>query len=279
MSAPETDGYPAFADLVSVMARLRAPDGCPWDREQTHESLKPYLLEEAYEVLECIDHGDRHKELCAELGDVILQVVFHAQLAAEEGHFNVEDVCRAIVDKLVRRHPHVFANTKVAGSDHVVTNWEVIKRAEREEEGEGDAEVSALDGVPNQLPALQRAQRIQEKASRVGFDWPDAEGALAKVGEEVRELDRVQKSNAEGDVNEHVRDEFGDLLFSLVNSARFLRVDAEDGLRQATDKFSRRFREVERDFATRQQSMSQASIEELNEVWDRIKEAEIPRQR
>jgi MazG family protein len=257
-----------FEELVDVMARLRAPDGCPWDREQDHATLKPYLLEEAYEVLEAIDEGD-DKELCAELGDVLLQVVFHAQVAAEEGRFTVDDVSRAIVDKLVRRHPHVFGDVQVDGAGQVVRNWEQIKLEER-----GGAEgppPSALDGVPTALPALLRAQRVQEKASRVGFDWSSADGALEKVAEELDELRRERDAGASA---ERVSDEFGDLLFALVNAARHWKLVPEDALRGAVDKFDRRFREVERRFAARGTPLSEATLEEMDSVWNDVKKTE-----
>jgi len=255
-----------FAELVEVMARLRAEDGCPWDREQTHQSLKPYLLEEAYEALEAIDAGD-FPELCKELGDVLLQIVFHAQIASEAGHFTSGDVCRAIVDKLVYRHPHVFADTQVDSSDQVVTNWEQLKRQEK---GESEKPHSALDGVPKQLPALLRAQRVQSRASRVGFDWDKIDGPLDKVEEEFAELRReVEAGNSD-----KAEEEFGDLLFALVNTARFLKVDPEDSLRRAVSKFERRFRAVETTFRGRGEELSDATLEEMDRVWDQVKEGE-----
>jgi tetrapyrrole methylase family protein/MazG family protein len=249
------------------MARLRSPEGCPWDREQDHKTLKPYLLEEAYEVLDAIDAGDE-AELCAELGDVLLQVVFHAQVAAEGGRFAIDDVCRAIVDKLVRRHPHVFGDVEVDGADHVVTNWEAIKRAERDDGGEPP---SALDGVPRPLPALLRAQRVQEKASRVGFDWERIDEPLDKVAEEFSEL-RVEWQGVGEGSRERVEEEFGDLLFALVNTARFLKVDPEEALRAAVDKFDRRFRLVEAVFHERGQELTSASLDEMDAVWNEVKE-------
>jgi len=256
-----------FDELIAVMARLRAEDGCPWDREQTHESLQPYLLEEAYEALEAIDRQD-HDELCKELGDVLLQVVFHAQIAGEAGRFTIADVCRAIIDKLVHRHPHVFGDVEVDGAEQVLTNWEQLKRREK-----GDAEAaehSVLDGVPAPLPSLLRAQRVQGRAARVGFDWQRIEGPLDKVEEEFAELRQDwEAGNAEG-----AGEEFGDLLFALVNCARFLRVDAEDALRRAVAKFERRFRAVERAFRDQGRELADASLEEMDRVWDRVKEQE-----
>lgn len=255
-----------FEQLVGVMRRLRAPDGCPWDREQDHATLKPYLLEEAYEVLEAIDEGD-DAELCSELGDVLLQVVFHAQVASETDRFGVDDVCQAIVDKLVRRHPHVFGDVNVDGSGDVVRNWEQIKLAERA--GRGSEPPSALDGVPVVLPALQRAQRVQEKASRVGFDWDQVDGALSKVTEEIEEL---RQEHDQGGTPERINEEFGDLLFALVNVARFMKVAPEDALRGAVNKFDRRFRRVERVFAERGTSLHEATLEEMDTVWNEIKD-------
>ncbi len=254
-----------FVELVDIMARLRAPGGCPWDREQDHATLKPYLLEEAYEVLDAIDAGD-DGELCAELGDVLLQVVFHAQVASEADRFTVDDVCQAIVDKLIRRHPHVFGDTAVDGAGDVLRNWEQIKLEERG--GAPESPPSALDGVPRPMPALLRAQRVQEKASRVGFDWESVDGALDKVSEEIEEL---RRECADGGPPERVTEEFGDLLFALVNVARFMKVVPEDALRGAVDKFDRRFRRVEEVFAQRGTNLRQATLEEMDTVWDEVK--------
>ena len=269
-----------FERLVGLMARLRAPDGCPWDREQTHETLKPFLLEEAYELLEAIDSGcDR--DLIGELGDVLLQVIFHARIAAEEKRFTIDDVAAAIADKLVRRHPHVFDSTEVVDADEVVTNWERIKRAERE--GNREHPVSALDGVPAELPALLRAQRIQEKASKTGFDWDQAGGALDKVAEEFEELRRElaggerasgKDDAAAGDERDRVEEEMGDLLFALVNTGRFLRLCPEEALRLAVAKFERRFRAVEERFHAEGRELEDASLEEMDCVWEKVKELE-----
>ena len=257
----------SLAELVKVMARLRAPDGCPWDREQTHASLKPYLLEEAYEALEAIDASD-DDELCSELGDVLLQVVFHAQIAAEEGRFSIEEVGRAIVDKLVRRHPHVFADATVDGADQVLKNWEQIKKEERREQG-ADAP-SLLDGIPPQLPALMRAQRIQARAAKQGFDWDRIDGPLDKVEEEFAELRQAcQQADAAA-----VEDEFGDLLFAMVNTSRFLNVDSEQALRAAVGKFERRFRALEAKVAASGRELSDLSLAALDAIWDEVKEDE-----
>ncbi len=254
----------SFAELVQVMARLRATDGCPWDREQTHASLKPYLLEETYEALEAIDAGD-DAELCKELGDVLLQVVFHAQIAGEEGRFSIDDVAQAIVDKLIHRHPHVFGDVEVDGADQVVTNWERIKQEERRGE---DREPSVLDGVPKQLPALLRAQRIQGKAARVGFDWDKIAGPLAKVEEEFAELRQAMDA---GDATK-IEEEFGDLLFALVNVGRFLKLAPEDTLRRAVEKFERRFRQLEETARTQGRDLQDMSLPEMDRIWDQIKD-------
>ncbi len=258
-----------FEELVAVMARLRGEGGCPWDREQTHASLKPYLVEEVYEALEAIDQGD-DAELRRELGDVLLQVVFHAQIASEEGRFSIEEVCRAIVDKLIRRHPHVFGETQVENADQVLSNWERIKQAERQEEDKPD---SALEGVPRQLPALLRAQRIQHKAARVGFDWKQLDGPLDKVEEEWGELRQACQRGTPQELEE----EFGDLLFALVNTSRFLKIDAEEALRRAVDKFERRFRAVEAAFRAQGRQLPDCTLEEMDQVWDQVKKEEVNR--
>ena len=256
-----------FSELVEIMARLRSPDGCPWDREQDHRTLKPYLLEEAYEVLEAIDDGGG--ELCAELGDLLLQIVFHAQVAAEDGRFTMDDVCRAIHDKLVRRHPHVFGDVQVGGAPQVAANWEAIKRSEREDAGRP---ASAVDGVPKPLPALLRAQRVQAKASRAGFDWDRIDEPLDKVAEEFEELRGEWRGGAGGSgARSRVEEEFGDLLFALVNTARFLEVDAEQALRAAVDKFDRRFRRVEAVFREQGRDLEKATLEEMDSVWNEVK--------
>ncbi|MGI5820081.1 MAG: nucleoside triphosphate pyrophosphohydrolase [Armatimonadota bacterium] len=249
-----------FDDLVRVMARLRAPEGCPWDREQTHRSLRPYMLEEAYEALEAIEEGDWQR-LCDELGDVLLQVVFHAQLASERGDFDIEDVCAKIVTKLKRRHPHVFSNSIADTPDEVIDRWETLKR---EEEGYQERE-SAVDGIPPALPALQRAHKLQKRAARVGFDWDEISGPRAKVEEELREVDE-----ADGDA---VEDEIGDLLFAVVNLARFLDVEPEGALRRANERFSRRFRAVERQ-AGGGEGLREMNLEEMDELWERAKAEE-----
>jgi MazG family protein len=223
----------AYTELVALMRRLLAPDGCPWDREQDYRSLRRYVLEEACEVIDAIDAGD-FDSLKEELGDLALQVVFLGELARRDGHFGPDDVILGIVEKLVRRHPHVFGDEKVEGASEVLNNWELIKAGEKAGRG-------VLDGVPRALPALQRAERIGEKVSRVGFDWPDGRGSRDKVEEELRELD---EAIAGGD-KARVESELGDLLFALVNLARHQGIDPEGALRATSDRFARRFGHVE----------------------------------
>ena len=226
-----------FDALLSLMARLRGEGGCPWDREQTRASLRPYLLEEAYEVLQALDEGTPD-HLIEELGDLLFQVVFHAQVASEQGEFSMDDVLERLSSKMIRRHPHVFGDGVVTGAREALLQWERIKHDESEKHG---TPRSALDGVPNTLPALLRAQRLQVKAGLVGFDWTHWQDARRKVREELAEMDEALHR---GDVAQ-ITDELGDLLFSVVNVARLQGIDAENALRQAADKFTRRFREVE----------------------------------
>jgi tetrapyrrole methylase family protein / MazG family protein len=251
-----------FERLVAIMHRLRAPGGCPWDGEQTHESIKPYLVEEAYEVLEAIDAND-DRELCGELGDLMLQVVFHAEMASETDRFAIGDVIDAICDKLVRRHPHVFADTQVSGSEEVLRNWSKIKQQERRHSDDS----SALAGVPRAMPALLRAHRIGEKASSAGFDWTRPEGVLDKLREELAELE--QAVAAEGP--ERVEAELGDLLFAATSLARHLGVRSEDALGKATDRFESRFREMERRLAADGRELTALSEDKKEEAWQRAK--------
>jgi MazG family protein len=245
--------------LVEIMRRLLAPDGCPWDREQTLESLRPYVIEEAHEVVDAIDGGSA-EELREELGDLLLQIVFQAELARAKGWFGPDDVVSAICDKLVRRHPHVFGDVKVSGSDEVVTNWEAIKAEEKAGRG-------VLDGVPKALPALLRALRVGEKAARVGFDWPDLAGARRKVDEELAELDAAL---AAGDAA-HVEHELGDVLFALVSVARKANLDPEAALRGTLDRFTARVRSAEALAAERGQELSKLTPETLELLWQEVK--------
>ena len=265
-----------FRKLTELMAALRAPNGCPWDRKQTHESLKPYLLEEAYEVLETIDHQDRRK-LSEELGDVLLQVLFHSQIAAEAEAFTIDDVLDQLAEKLIRRHPHVFPNGSQdpvpANADQVLAKWEEIKRAERQAQGRPE---SVLDGVPNTLPALLRAYQIQARASRVGFDWShDKTGfdqVLAKLEEEIGELRTALRNLSSGEARQREIDhEFGDILFSLVNLARFVKVNPEDALRQAVNRFIVRFQHIEQEAARTGRAVGYLSFDDMNRLWEEAK--------
>src|SRR5512137_1573148 len=256
----------AIERLLDIMARLRAPDGCPWDLEQTLETLRPYVLEETYEVLEALDAGDAaaHRE---ELGDLLLQIVFQARLREEAGLFAFADVADAISDKLVSRHPHVFAGGQVKDAEGVLKQWAALKREEKRKKGGGQ---SALEGVPRELPALARADRLTEKASRVGFDWPDAAGARAKVAEELGELDEAIASGRRADV-EH---ELGDALFALANLGRKLGVAPEEALRGSVARFIGRFTHVERELERRGVAPGTASLEEMDRLWDEAKALE-----
>jgi len=251
--------------LVDILARLRSPDGCPWDKEQTHESLKPYLIEEAYEVLEAIDERKMDK-ICEELGDLLLQIVFHAQIGAENEYFNINDVILEITEKMVRRHPHVFGEIRVANSKEVTVNWEKIKAKEREAAGVTNR--SVMSGIPKSLPALLRAEKIQKKAAKVGFDWPDYRGAWHKVQEELRE---AAKALADGNLKE-LQEELGDLLFAITNVCRHLGIDPEASLNKTNEKFLKRFNFIEEEVKRRNQTIGQLSLVELDKIWERSKE-------
>jgi MazG family protein len=256
----------AVERLLAIMARLRGPGGCPWDREQTLQTLRPYVLEETYEVLEAIDGGDprQHRE---ELGDLLLQIVFQARIAEEERRFGFADVADAISDKLVSRHPHVFGDSRVDDSEGVLRQWAALKREENRKKGGGE---SVLEGVPREMPALARADRLTEKASRIGFDWPDAAGARAKVAEEIRELD---ESIAAGDAAalEH---EIGDALFALANLSRKLGIPPEEALRGALGRFVTRFGHVERELARKGVPHGEATLAEMDALWNEAKALE-----
>jgi tetrapyrrole methylase family protein/MazG family protein len=254
-------GLPAFQETV---ARLRAPGGCPWDREQTHRTLRTNLLEETYEALAALDAEDDDK-LCEELGDLLMQIAMHVQIATEEGAFRFADVIGGIDAKLKRRHPHVFGDLEVRGTADVLRNWEAIKASERASSGEENAHRSRLEGVPVTLPALARAQALGDRAARAGFDWPDLEGVLAKVGEEIAELRGVEDPEARAR-------ELGDLLFTLVNVARWLGVDAESGLRGTCDRFAHRYAEMEQVASARGVDLADLSLDEQDALWTRAKE-------
>jgi tetrapyrrole methylase family protein / MazG family protein len=274
-----TSAQAAIDRLLGIMDRLRDPGGCPWDREQTLRTLTPYLLEEAHEVIEAIEAGDaqHHKE---ELGDLLFQVVFQARIASEEGKFDFAQVCDGISEKLTRRHPHVFGDVTVSGSREVVKNWERIKADERE--AKGDAPRSAIGGVPAGLPALVRAERMTEKAAAVGFDWPDLPGVLAKVREEIAELDAAiaeQKAAspptaAAHELHGRVEHELGDLLFALANLGRFLKVHPEEALRGAVRRFEARFQYIEDRLREKGRNPREATLAEMNALWDEAKRRE-----
>ena len=247
----------SFDSLVNIIARLRGPDGCPWDREQTHASLREALLEECYEVLEALDEGDMRR-LREELGDLIMQIVFHAQIASETGEFELGDVIRGINTKLVHRHPHVFGSLDVRDADEVLVNWEALKREER------GSDTSMLEYVPKQLPALSYSQEIQNRVAQVGFDWEDVEGVIDKLVEEIGEL-------READDLRQRSQEFGDLLFTLVNIARRLGVDSEVALREANKRFYRRFSYMEEACRQRGLSFGELSFDEQNTLWEEAK--------
>ncbi len=251
--------------LVEIMARLRAPGGCPWDAEQTHRSLRPYLLEETYEVIEALDRDDL-EALRGELGDLLLQIVFHAQIGSEEGSFSLEDIARGINEKLIHRHPHVFGDVEVDGAAQVLVNWEQLKL----QESENAARTSALDGVPPSLPALARAMKVQKKAARVGFDWDDVDGPRAKLDEELAELDAAV---ADGD-EDAIEREFGDVLFSMCNLARFISIDGESALRKAIARFSERFERMETAVREAGISMAELDIDGLERLWQQAKAVE-----
>ena len=256
-------GIASMNELVGIMAKLRQPDGCPWDREQTHESLKHYLIEESYEVIEAIENGDMYN-LCEELGDLLLQVVFHAQVAAEAGEFNITDVFRGIVQKLIRRHPHVFGEVKAVTAADVLRAWDEIKQSEKDEQTECAMTFSA----PKGLPALMLAAKTQQQVAKVGFDWPDIKGPWAKVQEELHEL-QVAINDQTG-----IGEEFGDLLFSLVNLARFLRLDPEDVLRGTVWKFQKRFCNAEQIARQAGYNMAELPLEKMDVFWERAKNQE-----
>jgi MazG family protein len=251
------------------MDRLLADDGCPWDREQTLQTLRPFLIEEAYEVLEAIDDHDPRGH-CEELGDLLFQIVFHAALRAREGEFGIDDVVGAIAGKMTFRHPHVFGDAKVKDAAEVLRNWEVLKAQEKADKGDKPAKTSVLDGVPVALPALLRAQRIGEKAAKVGFDWPDIKGVADKVKEELVEIeDAVKQGNPT-----HIEEECGDLLLAASRLAAKLGVAPEDALREATARFERRFRAIETKLATDGKTPATSTLEEMDRIWGEVKRSE-----
>ncbi|MFP3975071.1 MAG: nucleoside triphosphate pyrophosphohydrolase [Chloroflexota bacterium] len=250
-----------FEAFRNIVARLRAPNGCPWDREQTHSSLKPYLIEEAYEALQALDDENTDK-LCEELGDLLLQIGLHCQIAEEKGEFNTAEVLKGINQKLIRRHPHVFGTTEVSNSDEVTSNWEELKRKERNEKGKH----SLLDDVPKNIPALAYSQIAQQRAARVGFDWNRVDEVLGKVIEELEELRQAAS-------HQQKVSEFGDLLFALANVARWMDIDLESALKGANERFYTRFAYMEKLTQERGISMNDLSLEELDRLWEEAKTA------
>lgn len=250
-------------EIVDIMAKLRAPDGCPWDQKQDHISLKPYLIEESCEVLDAIDDNNM-EELKEELGDVLMNIVFHAQLAREKNIFTFQDVAQSISEKMIRRHPHVFDENCDLTADEVEAQWQKIKAEEKSHRE------SILEGIPRSMPALARSQKLQKRAAKVGFDWPDSTGVLAKVREEYQELEEAVNSGNQDNIEE----EFGDLLFSMVNLARHLNINADHSLNMSNNKFIRRFMAVEKVCKERGEIMDEMSLEDLDKIWDQIKAEE-----
>ena len=251
-----------FEELVNIVSRLRAPDGCPWDREQTNHTLIPYFIEEVYEVIESVDDGDWDlvKE---ELGDILLHIVFQASIAEDENFFKIIDSLNNINKKLINRHPHVFGDAKAEAAFHAKQNWEAEKHKEKGRE-------SRLDGVPNSLPSLIRAQRLQQKASYAGFDWEKIEQVWGKVNEEILELKEAEASGN----NQHIEEEIGDLLFAIVNLSRYLTISSEDALRKTNQKFIRRFKKVEEGIKAKGKKLDEASLEEMDYLWNEAKHNE-----
>jgi tetrapyrrole methylase family protein / MazG family protein len=270
-AARSTSGKPGewFEKLVAVQARLRAPDGCPWDREQTHASLRTYLIEEAYEVLEAMESGDDAK-FAEEMGDLLLQIVFHSQIAKEEGRFTVADVIREVHDKMVRRHPHVFGEKRAKDAAEVLKNWEQLKKEERAARGgEGKKQESLMDGVSKALPAALEGFQLTRRGARIGFDWGNVDGVFEKLKEEARELQLELASG--GKKSARTEEEMGDLLFAAVNIARWLEIDPEIALKKANAKFAARFRTMEARAAESGRKLADVPREEMEQLWDQAK--------
>src|ERR1051326_634408 len=266
---PKTTGE-KFERLVAIMATLRGPRGGPWDKEQDFNSLKPMLVEEVYEVLEAVENND-FDGVAEELGDLLLHIVFHAHLGHEAGHFDINTVIDNISEKLIRRHPHVFGNATAGTADEVIKNWEAIKAKEKEQRLKSTREQrSLLEGIPSKLPAIHEAHQISSRAARVGFDWPDVDGIFEKLQEEVRELKDVI-SSGDGDKRDRLEDEIGDMLFVIVNIARYLKIDSESALKRANRKFKSRFQYMEKQLAGQGKSLDQTSLTEMETLWQRAK--------
>jgi MazG family protein len=267
-----------FRDLVALMSRLRSPEGCPWDREQTYATLAPMLLEEAYEAFEAVEEAreGRPEHLREELGDLLFQIVFYAQVASERGEFTIDDVTDRIHSKMVRRHPHVFGDVRVRDGEELLRNWEALKAEEKREAGGGGGDASLLEGVSRKAPALMEAHQLATKAARVGFDWRDVDEIFDKVNEEVAELRaaiRAQREAGAGAEPEfaRVREEVGDLLFAVANVARHLSVEPEAALKLANRKFRRRFRHIEEGLRARGRDIREATLEEMEQLWQEAK--------
>lgn len=268
-SSKETKPEMGLEKLISIMARLRSDQGCPWDREQNHQSLKPCVIEETYEVVEAIDLG-RPDKLCEELGDLLLQIVFHARLAEEAGQFKLEDVIEGITEKLIRRHPHVFGDVKVTNVSGVIENWDRIKKSEAPGERK-----SVLDGVPKDLPALMKAEKLQSKAAKVGFDWGNLEGPLNKVKEEFNEFEELLQPDKTPSPHssewDRLEEEFGDILFALVNVGRFMKINPELALIRTNQKFAKRFQYIEKEAARAGKNMTEMTLAEMDLLWEQAK--------
>lgn len=254
--------HPHFRKLVELMDTLRGPGGCPWDQEQTPETLKAMLIEESYEVLEALDWSSP-AALCDELGDLLLQIVFHSRIAKERGEFDIDDVCRSIHQKMVRRHPHVFGQARFESSGELLRAWEQIKAGEKVDRGQDEERNVLLDSLPDRLPAIYAAYQMSAKAARTGFDWPNLEAVGEKVAEEFQELAAAVRKRDESEI----REEVGDFLFAAINVARFLQIDPETSLNRANQKFSRRYRSMEEHFARQGRSLAEVGLEEMERQW------------
>ena len=266
-----------FGRLVEIMTTLRGPNGCPWDKQQDFTTLKPMLVEEVYEVLEAIDNQD-YDGLAEELGDLLLHVIFHAQLGKEASQFDINTVIEKISDKLVRRHPHVFGNESASTPEEVIKNWEAIKAQEKAAKlkHRTHEQRSLLEGIPSKLPAIHEAHQISARAARVGFDWPDIEGIFDKLQEEMHELKEVISSGGDEGRRERLEDEIGDMLFVIVNIARYLKIDSESALKRANRKFKARFRYMEGELAKQGKSLEETPLEEMEALWQKAKSETIP---
>ncbi|MCX5726595.1 MAG: nucleoside triphosphate pyrophosphohydrolase [Candidatus Saganbacteria bacterium] len=268
---PKKNTEKNFKELVKIVSKLRAPGGCPWDREQSHETLKPFMVEETYEAIEAIDQRD-FKKLCEELGDQLLHVVMHAEMAQEDKKFDINDVIDSIKKKMIRRHPHVFGKKKVKTAEEVLERWEKIKQEEKREAGEKHRGI--LESIPQSLPALYRADKIQRRAARVGFDWNSVAGAWDKVYEEIDEVkSQIQNPKSKRRFKK-LKEEIGDLLFAVVNVARKLDIDAEEALQNSSSKFMRRFKEIECQARAKGKDIKTMPLKEMDRIWEEIKRAE-----